>query len=93
MLGERDLEVLKSLKRVDLELFEGKNDFKLVFTFGENEFFTNTVLSKKLCYGDTLSDADYPVKSEGTKIEWKDEAHNITMKNVTKVNSIYTLHT
>ena len=52
------MDIFKSLKQVDLELYEGKNDFKLHFTFEENEYFTNTVLSKKLIYSDDKELAD-----------------------------------
>jgi nucleosome assembly protein 1-like 1 len=58
LIGEKDMEIFKSLKKVELELYEGKNDFKLHFTFEENDFFTNTVLSKRMIYSEDKDLAD-----------------------------------
>lgn len=51
--------------------------FKLTFTFKENPYFTNTVLTKTYY----MLDDDEPVldRSEGTQIDWK-PGKNITVK-------------
>ncbi len=51
--------------------------FKLTFTFKENPYFTNTVLTKTY----HLLDDGEPVleRSEGTEIDWK-AGKNITVK-------------
>lgn len=51
--------------------------FKLTFTFKENPYFTNTVLTKTYY----MLDDDEPVleRSEGTQIDWK-TGKNITVK-------------
>lgn len=51
--------------------------FKLTFTFKENPYFTNTVLTKSYY----MLDDEEPVleRSEGTQIDWK-QGKNITVK-------------
>jgi nucleosome assembly protein 1-like 1 len=88
--NEKDNEVLKHLKRIELEITAENNDFTLVFHFEENEFFTNTELRKKFFFADKATivdedeDEDFPTKSEATEINWK-EGKNITKKVVQKV--------
>eukprot|EP00882_Tetradesmus_deserticola_P000413 GHRQ01000454.1.p1 GENE.GHRQ01000454.1~~GHRQ01000454.1.p1 ORF type:complete len:340 (+),score=180.22 GHRQ01000454.1:220-1239(+) len=55
--------------------------FKLTFTFKENPYFTNTVLTKSY----HMLDDDEPVleRSEGTEIDWK-AGKNITVKVMKK---------
>lgn len=55
--------------------------FKLTFTFKENPYFTNTVLTKTYY----MLDDDEPVleRSEGTEIDWK-QGKNITVKVMKK---------
>lgn len=55
--------------------------FKLTFTFKENPYFTNTVLTKSY----HMLDDDEPVleRSEGTEIDWK-PGKNITVKVMKK---------
>lgn len=55
--------------------------FKLTFTFKENPYFTNTVLTKSYY----MLDDDEPVleRSEGTQIDWK-QGKNITVKVMKK---------
>jgi nucleosome assembly protein 1-like 1 len=48
---------------------------ELVFTFGPNEYFSNSVLKKIV----ELNEDDEPVKTTGTPIEWK-EGKNTTVK-------------
>lgn len=84
-MSDKDHEVLAHLDKVEFQLFPQKNDFSLTFTFKPNEFFENTVLTKKFLYSQVKEEADYPKSSEGTHINWK-EGKNITVKVVQKVN-------
>lgn len=61
---------------------EGGDDslnFKLVFTFSENEFFSNTELTKTF----VLKDEQEAEEATSTEIDWK-EGKNITVKTVKK---------
>lgn len=80
MWGDRDHEVLKSLKQINLEITADTNNFALKFTFDNNDFFTNQELTKKFYYKDN---EDFPFKTEGTEITWK-EGQNVTKKSVSK---------
>lgn len=73
--------MLKYLTKVELQLEKDNNNFTIVFTFSQNEYFTNTVLSKKFIFSEKAKEE--PVKSESTQIEWV-EGKNITVKKVTK---------
>ena len=77
-IKEKDETALKHITNLELKKVEGE-DFELIFTFSENEFFTNTTLTKKFFIKD-----EEPVKSEGTEIDWK-EGKNLTKKIVSKV--------
>lgn len=46
LITERDAEVLKHLKDIRYEFLDGKDGFRLIFEFRENEFFHQTVLYK-----------------------------------------------
>lgn len=48
--NDRDSEVLKHLTKVEVRYVENSDDFTLVFTFRENEYFTNTELTKKFYF-------------------------------------------
>jgi nucleosome assembly protein 1-like 1 len=72
MITERDDKALKHLTDIRMEYLE-KPGFRLIFEFAENEFFSNTTLSKTYFYqeengygGDFIYD-----HAEGQKIEWK----------------------
>ena len=76
--------ILLSLMDITCEtLPEGETiGFKLDFTFAENEFFTNKVLTKTYIMADT---GDDPVleKAEGTPIDWA-PGKNVTVKVIKK---------
>jgi len=79
-ITEKDEVILHSLTNITAEtLPEGENiGFKLEFTFAENEFFTNKVLTKTYMMADTSDD---PVleKADGTVIDWA-AGKNVTVK-------------
>lgn len=77
VVSEKDREVLQHLTKVEFNLYTPKHDFSLAFTFTTNEYFDAVTLTKKFIYGDSVKEADYPVRSEGTIIHWK-EGKNIT---------------
>jgi len=72
---------LKSLKKVELDISHDSRDFTIVFTFGENEYFTNTELRKKFVMPKGDDEEDFPIKTIGTAIVWKDKK-NITKKTI-----------
>ncbi|CAD8062869.1 unnamed protein product [Paramecium primaurelia] len=78
--NEKDWDVLKFLKKVELDHEENNNNFTIKLTFLPNEYFTNEVLQKKFFFEDN---EDTPIKSESTHIDWKD-GKNITQKKVSK---------
>lgn len=60
---------------------EGKEDkWTFEFTFSENEYFDESVLTKSIWID---MDEEKAIKSEGTEIIWK-EGKNITKKTVKK---------
>lgn len=72
MITDRDEEALKDLIDVQMEYLD-KPGFRLIFQFAENEFFTNTTITKTYLYqnesgygGDFIYD-----HAEGDKIDWK----------------------
>lgn len=76
-IKEQDEVALKTLTKVEYVLEDAKK-FHITFTFGANDFFTNTELKKTI----ELDENEEPVKTTGTVIEWK-EGKNTTVK-VTK---------
>merc|ERR1711939_1283364 len=73
-----DEPILKCLKYIDNEVFEDKDDFKLIFHFSENEFFDNTEITVTII----LEDKEVSeIKSD--TINWK-EGKNVTVKTITK---------
>lgn len=73
MITARDEEALKSLADIRMAYLD-KPGFRLVFTFNDNEFFSNKTLSKTYFYqeeagygGDFVYD-----HADGDKISWKD---------------------
>lgn len=79
-IEEHDIPVLKHLKDVKCELFDGeKKGFKLSFVFEKNEYFTNDVLSKTFdCNFEVEDDCqmfDFETVSgaAGTVITWNED--------------------
>ncbi len=80
-LKEKDHDALKALKKIEYKPEEETDNFSLIFTFADNEFFTNDVLTKRFI----IKDGDEsPEVSTGTEIKWK-EGKNLTKKTVKKV--------
>ncbi|KAI0873593.1 NAP-domain-containing protein [Hypoxylon argillaceum] len=73
MITERDEGALRSLVDIRMQYLD-KPGFRLIFAFAENEYFTNTTITKTYYYqnesgygGDFIYD-----HAEGSKINWKD---------------------
>lgn len=85
-ITDNDEEVLKSLNDIRLSYTEdSKPGFKLHFFFGENEFFTNTELTKTYYYQEQVGyggDFVYD-KAVGDEIKWK-EGKNLTVQTEIK---------
>ncbi|KAK9470580.1 uncharacterized protein V1510DRAFT_422731 [Dipodascopsis tothii] len=79
-ITDKDEEVLKNLVDVRLEYLE-KPGFRLVFEFSQNEYFTNSVLTKTYYYQEqTAYSGDYVYDhAVGDEIKWK-EGKNLTVK-------------
>jgi len=75
-----DEPILKHLINVESEVFENNDDYKLKFTFSENEFFTNEVLNLHVVVDEEEATAK-EIKSD--KINWK-EGKNVTEKTISK---------
>ena len=84
MITERDEAALKYLADIRMEYMD-KPGFRLVFEFGENEFFDNKTVTKTYVYQDETSySGDFVYDhAEGDKIQWKPEM-DLTMKIETK---------
>ncbi|KAI8904343.1 hypothetical protein EDD86DRAFT_258822, partial [Gorgonomyces haynaldii] len=75
MITPEDEHCLQNLVDIKFEYLNDNPGFKLDFVFSENEYFTNTVLSKTYyltdspdpSYGDVVYD-----RAEGTEIDWKE---------------------
>ncbi|KAI8918534.1 hypothetical protein DFJ77DRAFT_455955 [Powellomyces hirtus] len=75
MITEKDEEVLKSLQDIKVSYLNDNPGFKLDFVFGENEYFTDSVLTKTYflenspdaAYGDVMYD-----HASGSDIHWKE---------------------
>lgn len=78
-IKEKDEEVLKFITNITCETFDDSDNFTLHFHFAQNEFFTNTTLSKKFF----MKDEEDCEKTEGTEINWN-QGKNITVKTVKK---------
>lgn len=72
MITDRDEAALKHLTDIRMEYLD-KPGFRLIFEFGENEYFTNKIITKTYFYqnesgygGDFIYD-----HAEGDKIDWK----------------------
>ncbi|KAJ2065140.1 histone chaperone [Coemansia sp. S146] len=74
LITERDEEAIKHLRDLRLSYLEDKPGFKLEFIFGENEFFTNSVLTKTYFYEQSEVTGELEFGSaQGTEISWKPE--------------------
>ncbi|KAK9325059.1 hypothetical protein V1517DRAFT_315282 [Lipomyces orientalis] len=79
-ITDKDEEALKYLADIRVEFIE-QPGFKLLFEFAENEFFSNSLITKTYFYQDeTTFDGDYIYDhAVGDKIEWKD-GKNLTVR-------------
>lgn len=84
IITEKDEEVLKHLIDVRMSYIE-KPGFRLEFDFEENEFFTNTTLTKTYFYQDQAGyGGDFVYDhAEGSEINWK-EGKDLTVTVETK---------
>jgi nucleosome assembly protein 1-like 1 len=73
-----DQDALKFLHNIHVVDEEGTDNFEIVMTFTENPFFKNKELTKRFILKD-----DFPVKSEGTVIEWE-QGKDLTKKEIKK---------
>jgi nucleosome assembly protein 1-like 1 len=60
--SEEDLEVLKSLLKVESEFDRDSLNFKVRFEFEENDFFTDRVLEKSFIFDG--KSGDHPIRTE-----------------------------
>ncbi|KAJ2890571.1 histone chaperone, partial [Coemansia aciculifera] len=74
LITERDEKAIKHLRDLRLTYLEDKPGFKLEFMFEENEFFTNSVLTKTYFYEQSEVTGELEFGSaQGTEIVWKSE--------------------
>jgi len=76
-MNEKDEPILNNLKKVSFTKDSQLKTF--VFEFAENEFFSNTTLTKVF----HLKEDENSERSEGTSIEWKD-GKDVTKKTIKK---------
>jgi hypothetical protein len=75
-MNKRDEKVISCLEKIH---FSKDGDTKtFVFTFSENEYFSNSVLTKVFY----MKEEDNSDRSEGTEINWKGE--DLTKKTIKK---------
>ena len=80
-INDKDKIIIKFIKKVNMTKFEDNlNNFRVDFTFSDNDFFTPNVLSKTYEYdkSGTLK------KALGTEIEWKSKDKNPTVEKTRK---------
>lgn len=65
-MSEKDEPILNFLKKISFSKDDKIKTY--VFEFAENEYFSNTTLTKVFY----MKDEEQSEKSEGTTIEWKD---------------------
>jgi nucleosome assembly protein 1-like 1 len=84
ILGEEDVAALEALTDVTVDYSEDYATFTISFHFAENEFFTNSVLTKTYTVEPDLFD-DNPtlIKSEGSTIDWK-PSKDLTVHEIKK---------
>ena len=88
LIQDDDTEVLSSLKDIRCRFLPGGTGFALEFEFDENEYFTNTVLTKAYHVDPNPEDPDDLVyqgpifqRAEGCDIKWNKDK-DITVKTV-----------
>lgn len=80
-INDKDKSIIKYITKVNMTKFEDNlNNFRVDFTFKENDFFTPNVLSKTYEYDKSGS----LKKSTGTTIEWKSKDKNPTIEKKSK---------
>ncbi|KAK9763504.1 histone chaperone [Basidiobolus ranarum] len=73
MITTTDESVLSHLMDIRLGYLENNPGFKLEFEFEENEYFTNTILTKSYFYQESTTSGDLVFDhAEGTEIQWKE---------------------
>lgn len=83
MITDRDLEVLKHLTNIKLEYMnDGNAGFKLIFEFSENEFFSNTSITKYYYYQKELGyNGEFIYDfAKGDEINWFNNNVNVTLE-------------
>lgn len=84
LVAETDEEALGFLKDVTCEYNEDFTSFRLDFSFAENPFFSNAILSKTYVLSPDILDNQPSVEEvTGTPIEWK-ESKNLCVKETKK---------
>jgi len=85
LITEEDMPALEQLKDISVSYDEGFTSYSLTFHFDENDFFTNSTLTKKYIISPSLLDDKAPSLSdlEGCDIDWK-EGKNLTVTEVKK---------
>jgi nucleosome assembly protein 1-like 1 len=85
LIAEEDVPALEALTAITCSYDETFTSFTLTFTFEENEFFTNTTLTKKYDVTPDLLDEKAPALTgnEGTAIDWK-AGKNLTVTEIKK---------
>lgn len=84
IIQEEDAPALEALEDITITYDETYNVFTLSFYFKENDFFTNTVLTKKYELTDILDEKGPQLLGvTGTEIEWK-EGKNLCVKEIKK---------
>jgi nucleosome assembly protein 1-like 1 len=84
LITEEDVDCLEHLQDIQCEDDEDGKGFTLRFFFAENEYFTNTVLTKSYQVPNLLVSDEPMIKNvEGTKIDWKPDKC-LTHKKITK---------
>lgn len=79
MIQEKDRTILKHLQNIEYTLHDSGYGFDLVFTFENNDYFSNTELKKRF----VMSKQNIIEKCEGTEINWK-AGKDVTKKKVKK---------
>jgi len=78
-----DEPILKHLTKIETEVFEDKDDYKLKFHFSENEHFTNDVLTVHVVIDGDDEELGEATEITSDKINWN-EGKNVTEKTITK---------
>eukprot|EP00977_Amphora_coffeiformis_P005044 scaffold1068_cov167-Amphora_coffeaeformis.AAC.2 len=84
LITEEDVDCLEHLQDITCEDDDDGKGFTLCFTFGPNEYFSNTILTKRYEVPNLFT-SDEPIlkKCEGCKIQWKKDK-SLTFRHVKK---------